>query len=210
MQYIFELTSKVQESVSHEEKHRQVIEGLQSIPKPWGITNNDYPAPDFGTGITATFRINKVLGSGIKGDIIYGYREKMASQNEDKIYIEFTPKKIDFTFFISNVFKKYIEFFKPYEASVYNQDVIFYDYGNRDKVDLSTFFRFHQIFFWDEEYCMRNLKISLFDLKAKISEFVEYSELFLNGIIVIVSSKPLTLSESNEIDSNLKSLFHSY
>jgi len=207
MKYIFELTSKVQESESHIEKHHKVIEGLKLISEPWGIDNGEYPTPEFGSGITATFSLNRLLKNRIKGDIIYGYRKNMTIQNEDKIFIEFNPKKIDYVHFIENVFKKYIFFFNPFEALVYNQNVIFYDYENRNQSDLSIFFRFHPIFFWDAGYCMRNLRISLVDFKAEISGFVEYSELFQNGIIVVVNSKLLTLQESNEIDLNLKAIF---
>lgn len=207
MKFIFELTSKVQEPISHIEKHKEVIEGLQLISTPWGIDEGEYPAPEFGIGITATFSLNKILKNGIRGDVIYGYRKKMIIQSEDKIFIEFNPKKIDYVCLIKDVLKNYIDFFSPYEASIYNQDVIYYDFENRNNTDLSTFFRFHPVFFWDDECCFRNLKISLGEFKARISRTVESAEFFKNGIIVIVDSKLSTLAESNEINQSRKTLF---
>lgn len=206
MKFIFELVSKSDELISAETKHKAIIEGLKKIPSPWGIENNEYPFPEFGIDIASVFRLNKYLKNGIKGDIIYSYRRNPSPENDDRLSIKFNPSKIDYKELIETVFKKYINFFTPYEASIFNIEVIYHFFENRDKYDLSNYFRFSPVFFWNSEYCSNKLKISLLELKNKLAQDVEIVELYKDGIFVIASSKLLTLNESNELDFRLKSL----
>jgi hypothetical protein len=206
MKLIFELVAKPEELVSAESKHNSVIEGLKKISKPWGIDDNEYPFPGFGTDITSVFRLSKYLGSGIKGDIIYSYRRNPAPENDDRISIKFNSEKINYKELIDTVFKKYINCFTPYEASIFNVEIVYYFFENRDKYDLSRYFRFSPVFFWNSEYCNNKLGISLTELKNKLVQHVELVELYKDGIFVIASSKQLTLNESNELDSRLKGL----
>jgi hypothetical protein len=206
MKFIFELVSKSDELIPAETKHNKVIEGLKKIPKPWGIDNIEYLLPEFGKDISSIFRLNKYLQNGIKGDVIYSYRRSPLPKNDDRIYIDFNPQKINYKELIETVFKRYINFFTPYEASIFNLETVYYFFENRDKYDLSKYFRFSPVFFWNSEYCIDKLNISLKELNNKLNQDVEFVELYKDGIFVIASSKLLTLNESNELDTRLKGL----
>lgn len=200
MKYIVELISIVNNSVSFEEKHKKVIEGLKVVPSPWGIGDGEFITPSFGNGLSAIFKLNKFLRNSIKGEVIYTYRGINSRETDDRIYLEFNPIKINFNELINTVFKQYIDFFDPTEASIFNKEIVQYDYENRDKYDLTKFIRFYQVFFWNQSYCEKKLGLSLLEFKNKISNHVERVELFKDGIIVIASSKLLTLEESNDIN----------
>ncbi len=204
MKYIIELTSEVNGLISHQEKHKKVIDALKLIPKPWGLDDGSYPPPDYGSGITATFCLNKYLAQSIKGDLIYSYRGKLSIKNDDKMFIEFNATKIDYTNLVKNVFKKYVDFFEPYEAEIFNKELIYDDY-EKSRSELN-FYRFYPIFFWSSEYCFEKIGLAIEDFNRKLIGVVEYSEIFSNGIFVIVTSKVVSLSESNEIDKKLKEL----
>jgi hypothetical protein len=206
MKFIFELVSKSNELVSAETKHKGVIEALKRIPKPWGIDNAEYPFTGFGSGISSVFGLNKYLGNGIKGDVIYSYTRNSSPENDDRLNIDFSPKKINYKELIETVFKRYVNFFTPYEASIFNLETVYYFFENRDKYDLSNYFKFPPVFFWNSEYCNNKLKMSLTELKNKLDQDVENVELYKDGIFVIATSKLLTLNESNELDFRLKAL----
>lgn len=199
MKLIFELASRSIDEPDVEKRHKKLVEGLMQIEKPWGIDAGDYPLPKFGQGITSVFRLNKLLGNGIKGDVMYSYRRQLCPEDDDRIYLEFNPQKIDYALLYRKVLPKYITFFKPYVASIFNQEVVYYEYDNREKYDLAKYFRFNPIFFVDEKCCFDKMGISPSELKIRILNIVEHTELFGNGLIVVVSSRLLNLTESNEL-----------
>ncbi len=176
------------------------------MPTPWGIGEGEFITPNFGNGLSAIFRLNKFLKNGIKGEVIYTYRGINSREIDDRIYLEFNPIKINFDELINTVFKQYIDSFDPTEASIFNKEIVQYDYENRSKYDLTKFIRFYQVFFWNQRYCEKKLGISLLEFKNKISNHVEKVELFKDGIIVIASSKLLTLKESNDINLAIHSV----
>jgi hypothetical protein len=207
MKYIFELTAKVGMQQSFESKHKENIEGLKKIKEPWGIEDNELPIPKFGTGLVATFSLQRLLKKGIRGHIIYTHRNVI--DNYDKIWLEFNPHKIDFSKLLKITFKEYVDFFRPTEAYIYDNRTLEFDGLMRnDIVDLTNFFRFYPIFFWSEQYCNQVLQITIKELRETIANEVEYLEYYKDGVFVILSSQYLSVEQSNQMDYKLKSLFN--
>lgn len=204
MKFIFELVSRSTDEPNVEQKHKKVVEGLLQIERPWGLEPGNYSFPEFGKGITSVFQLNRLLGDGIKGDVMYSFRRHLSPEDDDRVYLEFNPKKVNCQILCKQIFEKYVSIFSPYMASVFNEDVTHYDYENRGKYDLKKFFRFNPIFFIDEQYCLEKIGMSLAAFKMKIANEVEHVELSNNGIIVVVNSRILNLDESNDLNVRLQ------
>lgn len=207
MKYEIEIFSKRNISLENIDlRHKNFFEVLKSIPSPWGIEEGNYPRPDFGKSTTAYFNLNKVFKNGIKGWIMYAH-PTLINEKYDKIFIDFNVKKVDYQYLVNNVLKLYLTSFYAYEAAVFNHEIINYDFTYRACYDLSTYFRFYPVFFWNAELCEKRANMSLSEFSDKISDVVEKVEFFGNGILVIVSSSVLDLEKSVEIDKKLKSIF---
>lgn len=211
MKYVFEMSSQVNLLMPVEQKHQKVIEGLKTIKSPWGIPEGLYPMPEFGSWLTAFFRVNKIFGNGIKGDFMYSYRRSIKKFDDDRAFFKFNVKKTDYQELVEKIFKKYIDFFDADEAKIYDEPISHYDY-DRFHADINKLnsFRFYPVGFWSERVCMEVLGISLLDLKNKISDYAAHVEFYNNGIIILASYKPLNLEEANAFDFKLKSIVASH
>lgn len=210
MKYIFELSSRTDVNTSVEKKHKKLIGGLKLVKSPWGIGEGIYPAPTFNDAIVAMFSFNKLLGKGINGDAMYRYRSLLTddSMDDDKIYIEFNPSKIDYNTLLSDVFKKYIDFFEPYVAQIFDEEIIYEDFERTQNKNLrKDFIRFYPVSYYDAKYCREALGVSLLELKTLLIGQVDKVELYKDGIIIIASSDLLSIEEADRIDAKLKSLF---
>jgi hypothetical protein len=209
MKYKFELSSRTDLNISVEQKHEKIINGLKQILSPWGIKDGSYPAPEFGDAIIAVFNFDKILGKTLSGNIIYRFRRMLEnhSLDDDVINIEFNPKKLDYAFLIEDVFKKYIDFFEPYSAHIFDEELIYQDFERSQNKNLrKDLIRFYPVSFFDAKYCMDALGVSLLELKNLLLEKVERVELYKDGIIIIASSKLLNSEQSNKMDENLRRL----
>jgi hypothetical protein len=129
------------------------------------------------------------------------------SSDDDHMQVEFNPLKVDFKELVNHIFKRYIDFFGAYTASIFNEELIYVDFEkSRNKNLRETIYRFYPVSFLDEELCMRALKLTPKQVSQRLGGHVESVELFGNGVIIIGSSKPLTAQESDEIDSEIRKL----
>lgn len=209
MKYRFELSSRTNVNSSLEQKHEKIIKALKQIVSPWGINDGIYPVPEFGEAMIAVFKLDKILGKGIKGNIIYRFRRLIEdhSLDDDVMNIEFNPKKIDYDFLITEVFKKYIEFFEPYAAQIFNEEVIYQDFELSQNMNLRIdFIRFYPVSYFDAKYCKDSLGVTVLELKYLLMGKVEKVELYNDGIIILGSSKLLDTEQTNKIDIQIKAL----
>ncbi|WP_121356802.1 hypothetical protein [Flavisolibacter nicotianae] len=209
MRYRFDLSSRTSINISVEQKHEKIINGLKVIPKPWGVEDGFYPVPDFADGIIAIFPLDNILGEGITGNIIYRYRRRLedSSMDDDIINIEFNPKKVDYGHLLNETFKKYIDFFDPYAAQIFDEEIIYQDFERVQNKNLrKELIRLYPVNYYDTQYCNDALGMSPIQIKELIAGSVEKAELYRNGIIIIVSSKLLYVEQADKIDMELKSL----
>jgi hypothetical protein len=207
MKYIFELSSSVELAANVYQKHERVIKGLISIREPWGIMPGSYPVPSFGRGIIGTFQISKLLGKGIKGDIMYRFRNQTKKSDVDRVYIQFSPEKIDYNFFLNTIIYEYINFFDADHGLVCEERLLFYD-NEKFRETYSRFysFRFSPVNFWSDEFCIQQIGVSIIELSNLINKEVAKVEIINEKILIVVSFDVLNFDEANSIDLRLKSL----
>jgi hypothetical protein len=210
MKYLFKVASRTKEDCFIEKKHKKVINGLKEIAPPWGIAKETLCLlPDFKDDILIVIPLKRILGNGIKGDLIYRYRRLIEddSSDDDHLYIEFNPLKVDYNVLVNEVFKKYIEYFDAYSASIFNEELIFIDFEKtRDKNFRNDIVRFYPVSFLDSELCARALNLTPMEIYQKLDNHIEKVELFMNGVIIVGSSKVLTAQESEELDLKIRKL----
>jgi len=211
MKYLFEIASRTTLDQSVEKKHKTLIEGLKQVPDPWGVADKskDYDVSAFGNQLISVFKLNKILGKNIKGEIIYRYRRLLAddSSNDDHIHIEFDPSKIKYIELIDVVLKQYVSSFDAYSASIFNEDLIFEDFEkSRNKNFRDTILRFYPVCFFDEELSLRALKLAPQEVITRLTGQVEKVEIFRGGVVIIATNHLMSREQANDFDLKIASL----
>jgi hypothetical protein len=79
MNYTLKLAWRPSEFISMDKKHGMIVDSLKQIEGAFGIAEGiDWLPPKFGTYETATTNLTRKLGKGLKGSIMYPYRNCIA------------------------------------------------------------------------------------------------------------------------------------
>jgi hypothetical protein len=210
MKCIFEVSSRTTLAESAEVKHEKLIRFLKTIESPWGIPKDiDIPFPGFGKEATAILTLNKYLASGVKMTLFYSYRNRLEDDSfyDDRIYVEFNSKKIDYTELISVVFPQFIKGFCAYTAVIFDQLLIYKDFedkrfGNNRKI----ISRVYPVSFYDETLCKLFFKRSPKKIADLLQGHVYKSEVFNDGILIIADTKPFSIVEAIDFEKKMKVL----
>jgi len=210
MKFIFEISSRAKLDISAEIKHEKLINFLKSVDAPWGIDKNlSIPFPGFGMEFTATVVLNKFIGNSIKMSIFYRYRNNLTDDtlSDDRIYIEFNPKKVDYNYLLTNIFPLFIEHFDAYFADIFDFPLIYKDYeekrfGNRRHV----INRVYPVSFYDEKLCNSFFKRKPKEIVRLLEGHVHSAKVFNNGVLIIEDTRPLSMDESENFEKKIKLL----
>jgi hypothetical protein len=210
MQCIFEINSRPKLSQPAEQKHDILIKLLKEIKEPWGISvDMEIPFPGFKGEFTATSTLTKFVGKGIKISAFYRFRNRLENDhsNDDRIYIEFNAKNVDYKYLVTHVFPQLIKGFNAYTAGVLDRQLIFKDYeekrfGNRRKI----INRVYPVSFYDDEVCVSFFKKSPKKIAELLKGNIYKAEVFNNGIMIIADTIPYSMEKSIEFEFKMKSL----
>ncbi|MES2109343.1 MAG: hypothetical protein V4577_11370 [Bacteroidota bacterium] len=210
MKFIFEINSRSELTEPAEKKHEKLMSLVKSLPQPWGLPNEvEVSFPGFKGEFTATAKLSKLLGQGIKMDVFYRYRNMLDDNhsNDDRIYIEFDSKKINYADLVLNIFPLYVKHFGAYTADIFDKQLIFKDFeekrfANRRKV----INRIYPVSFYDEQVCKSFLQRSPKQIAGLLKGHVYSAEEFHNGLMIIADTVPYTIERSVEFEAKIKSL----
>lgn len=195
---------------SAELKHERFVGFLKQIGTPWGIQENvDVGTPQFGEEFTGTVNITKFLTNGVKMIIFYRYRNRLDDHHssDDRIFIEFNSKKIDYEFLINIVFPHYVIAFGAYSANIFNEMLIYKDFErSRNKNGRKSIVRIYPVVFYDSQFCKEVFRMNVKEILKKLSGQVYKALLHNNGIIIVADIKPLSVEESDEFDRKIRTI----
>jgi hypothetical protein len=210
MKCIFEVNSRPKLSESAESKHDKLIKLLKEIGQPWGLPPDiEVPFPGFKGEFTATSSLSKFLGNGIKMTVFYRFRNKLQDEqtNDDRIYIEFNTKKVDYEHLVTKVFAEVIKGFNAYTADVFDQQLIFKDhaekrFANRRKV----INRVYPVSFYDAELCKVFFKRYPKELVESLDGQFYKAEVFNDGLLIIADTVPYSMEASIEFENQIRKI----
>jgi hypothetical protein len=193
-----------------DQKHDKLISLLKNLDKPWGLAPDlDIPFPGFGKEFTASVNLSKLFAPGIKMDVFYRYRNKLEDHhsNDDRIYIEFESKKIDYEFLVLFVFPQIIKCFEAYTADIYDRQLMFKDFEEKRFANRRKFInRVYPVSFYDNEICDTFFKRSPREIINLLEGEIYKAEIFNGGILVVGDIKPYTVEQSIEFENKIKAI----
>jgi len=135
----------------------------------------------------------------------------MTHLNDDRVYIEFDSKKVDYTYLVKKIFPEYILHFCPYSSEIYCESLIFKDFEkSRNKNKRKSIDRVYPVCFYDEKFCKDVFNKSPKKIVSLLNGEVFNVELFGNGIKIIAGLTPFSISESEEFDKKVRSILSYY
>jgi hypothetical protein len=207
MKYSIQLNSQPQETVA--EKHLRLLSVFEEFKDFFQLNGLDVSTPDFGTHIFATRSFNKYLPKYLKLSVHYRYRAGLedTSLHDDYLQFEFVPDSIDFAYLVNRVFPALIVGFDAYFGYIANYDLVYEDFKkSRDKDSRNEIIRFYPILFISNELCQRHLNLSASKVYERAKNHIKQAVILHEGILLVSSTMPLSIEESNTIDNFLKAL----
>tara|TARA_B100000745_G_C20081995_1_gene369638 strand:- start:168 stop:809 length:642 start_codon:yes stop_codon:yes gene_type:complete len=203
MKYYLQLRAIAYEDQTIQEKHSGLIAGLSELPNEWRL-RADLLAPEAGNDPSAILSVTKLLGKGVKGNIIYQKRRPFTDKavNDDYIDYRFNPAKVSYAELINTVVPSYILAFTPYYAKVNDEEFTYRDYEKERDLGSDpryVLYRLPPVSFLDRTYCQRSLDMSPEEVVDKLFGHVAEAKLIANGVYIVLSSKPLPTEEMDKL-----------
>lgn len=212
MKYNFDLESRSSLDISAEQKHLKVVEFLKTINEEWGVNPAiDIPFPGFGEEAYATLSLRKVFKKSISCLIQYRYRNMLSDHHscDDRIAYEFNVTKIDYERLVEQVFPRFIQAFSAYRGSIYPEELIYLDFEkSRFKNSREVIYRIYPVMYLDRILCKRVFLLTPEEVFEKLKTQIYKVEIINDGILLIASSKPLSVTECNEFDLRIQALLN--
>ena len=204
-------------SESINDSHYSFLEGVSELDSPWNLGKLETLA-DIGSDLTLSVSLNKALGRGLKGDLVYTYRGseyiRDTAQYDDNIFIEFSPDKISLETII-NILRVYVPAFNCYKVVVHNWAIVRTDWpsivercedSGKDVNGRDGVYRINAINYFDRELCQRAFNLSPEQIIERLDGKVESVSLLHDGVLLIYSSKYLERDKLEKIDSEIRPL----
>lgn len=209
MRYILRLNAVAEEGVSIPEKHESTISGLNAVDGPWGLPTGYYPPPDPGRELAGDFPLGKHLrGRGVRGFVSYRYRGSLQDHSacDDYIRLEFNPSRVDFESLVPTALAQYIAAFRPYSASVFDEEFIFEDFDRTRHVNRrAKIVRISPIEYLSESYCERALGLSV-DEAGQRFRTVAHTITADDGFLIVGHTTPIPFESALALSSELSNL----
>jgi hypothetical protein len=212
MRYSLMLRSRANPNQSIEEKHAQFMSGLLEMTNAWAPITRDLPnAPDPGANLCVGINLLRYFGKGIRGEVLYQYRGqhllKDAGVCDDFFTLKFNPEKVDYESLVKEAVAQYIKAFRPYVAYIENEEIILIDIEERRQTSTRhQVYKIRPMHFMDRELCRRAFNCSPEQVVDILKDHVEKVDIVLDGVLIIASSKVLSLEEADEVNTKLKPL----
>lgn len=209
MKYNLEIRAVALQSQSIEEKHNAFLSGLVGIPAPWGI-DQVRPAPDPGSGLSATLKVAKLFGKGLRGDLVYQFRRPFrddASQ-DDYLNMVFDPGKVNYQELVYTVLLRYVVAFGGYYAEISDDEFIFMDFDQRRQMGVDkrhAVYRIPPVCYLHRDLCIRALGMSPEKVVAQLKGKVEDVQEIHDGVFIVLTSKVLPTAEMDTLCWEAKS-----
>ena len=208
----------LEESVG--ERHATFIENLRNLAPPWGIPAG-YVAKEASVPrgkLSARITLKGALGSPLKGFVAYilrkdNYLGPDEAFYDDVFFVEFNPSKVDYGSFVRSVFRRYVEAFDAYRATVMELNTGGEDWAevvqrfrttgkNTDGRD--GVYRISAVNYYDALLCRRAFGLTPRQIVARLKGAVEQVEELGDGVLLIVDSNVLSKAELLKIDGRVR------
>ena len=207
---------RVQESIA--EKHKIFCNTLKEFDFPWGYKGHSVPNIDVKKPkIVYVVKLKELSPRGLRSYLTYSLRSDQylrdVAEHDDGVIIEFKPKDLDLSFFVKEVFPRYIESFDCYRASVINRELSRDDWTavsekmnstGKDVDGRDGVYRVNEINFYDRELCKRAFSLTPEKIVERLEGKVESVYLFHDGVVLIYSSTLLPIDQLEEVDGKVR------
>lgn len=215
--YKIELRHRARVDESFEEKHSKFMSAIAGLGRPWNLEGLG-ELPGIGSELLIAISLDKFLGVGIKGRLIYMYRGRGyledSSQYDDTLFVEFSSRKLSLKSVV-DFLPVYIMAFECYRATVHNWEITRSDWpkvvercdetgmdvNGRDGV-----YRINAINYFDRELCGRAFDLSPEEVVERLSGKVESVYLLGDGVFLVYSSQPLERQAHESVDHEVRRL----
>jgi hypothetical protein len=200
MKYSLTLRSAARASDSIAEKHDRLVRGLVAIGGPWGISREPPAAPDLGRELISTLRLDKVLGSKIRGYVAYRYRGGLRDQamDDDHMVLEFHPDRVDYDALLTGAMVGYIAAFDAYRAELGPADLAEVDFDQARKIDKRRgVYRIYPVSYYGGTLCETAFGLSAARIANLLLGLCTETRLIADGVLLIANRMALNIEESN-------------
>ena len=212
MKYNLEIRAIARQEQSIEDKHQSFLGALDGLPTPWGLVQ-PVPAPDPGSGLSASLKVAKLLGKGLRGDLVYQFRRPFRDEasQDDYINVTFDPERIDYKQLVANIFLRYVSAFGGYYADISDDEFIFMDYDKRRELRIDkrhNIYRISPVSYLSKELCLKALGLTPDQVVERLQGKVEAVRTALDGVLIVLTSKALPTAEMDEICWKVRNHFN--
>ncbi len=156
--------------------------------------------------------MDKVVSPATKGEILYRFRTSLRDEGmcDDYVVLEFDPAKVDYAGLSSGVFAQYLALFDAYRGHVGPLQFRVIDFDSTRKLNLRhTVSRIYPLTFLDNELCVRNFSLTPSEIANRLQNHVEQVHRLDSGILIVASSKILSINESDTLNGRIMKLLRS-
>lgn len=203
MKYELTLRSAARPKESIPEKHEQLMRGMAAIGSPWGISGEPPAAPDPGRELMAKSRLDRFLGKGIKGYVLYRYRSGLRDQamDDDHMALEFDPDRVDYDALLTHALNGYITSFRAYRAEIGPEEFADLDFDEARKIDKRRgVYRIYPISFYSGTLCEMAFGMSAERLVKLLTALCAEARLVADGALLIASRIPVDVEQGNRFN----------
>lgn len=202
MKYELLLRSRASREESIPAKHERLLAGMREIAPPWGLGGTTGPsAPDPGGELIAQARLTPFLGRGIRGEVVYQFRRDFRDEGsaDDFLSLTFNPEKVNYAAFVDEALPKYLSAFDAYRGELGDAKFTHLDFDAARKVDFRHgVFRVYPVSYYDKQLCLRAFELEPDEIVARLADTCERVTRHGDGVLVVVSTKPLSLTEADQ------------
>ena len=214
MRYYVEVRARAREEHSIPDKHKEFMDELVRIPKPWGLGGGPAPsAPSPGHELIAELAMKRHLGRGVQTPYLtYQYRHCFGddmAMYDDNLTMFINPKRVDYRSLVLEAFPRYVAGLRAYIGSIGDEEFIFVDQEKLEEKDLtlhtrSEVDRVWPVSFYDDEFCQRAFGLSPKAVAKRLKGKVEQVSNMSNGVYIVGSSKVLEFEEADRLCWQMK------
>lgn len=208
MKYHLEVRSVAIQAQSIREKHASFVGMSHRLAPPWCVAS-DIPAPDPGGRLSAVVKLDKMLGKGFRGELVYQFRREFrdSAAHDDYLSITFDPQKVDYKGLVSSVFLCFALAFEAYYAEIMDDDFIFKDYDRRRELGIDKrhgVFRIAPVCFLDERLCRAAFGLRPGQIVERLAGKVEEVRETANGVFIAITGAVLASAQMDPLCEEVK------
>lgn len=216
--YILDLRHRPRLDDSVEVRNTRFLARQADLKLPWRLPTDGTISGTISPGkLSSIVNLNKVLGQGLKGQIVYQLRKQNylrdLAQFDDTFSIEFDPRNVDYKSLITQAFPALVNAFECYRATIYSKSLARHDWRDIIRLTRSTssdvngrdgIYRINAVNFFDRDLCNRAFGLDPEQIVRRLDGRVEKVMEFSNGVLLVVSSDVLDEAKIGLIDTRVR------